>query len=170
MLEIGWSELLVIAIVLIVVVGPKDLPRMLRTFGRFSKQMRSMAGDFRRQFDDALREAELDDVRSTIDDVRRHDPSKDIRTALNPMRAIGEEIRSSLKSATEAPAPKVAQPDAAGYSEEPSKVGPAQAPTANSLGSVDRSTISSGEESEPLKKDVSANSSATEVRKAEDAA
>ena len=63
MFDIGWQEILVIAIVLIVVVGPKDLPRMLRTFGRTTAKMRSMAGDFRRQFDDALKEAELDEVK-----------------------------------------------------------------------------------------------------------
>ena len=47
MFDIGWTEMLVIAIVMIVVVGPKDLPRMLRTFGRTTAKMRSMAGDFR---------------------------------------------------------------------------------------------------------------------------
>ena len=57
MFEVGWLELLVIAVVLIVVVGPKDLPGMLRTFGRVTTQLRRMAGDFRKQFDDALREA-----------------------------------------------------------------------------------------------------------------
>ena len=99
MFDIGWSELLVIAVVLVVVVGPKDLPGMLRTFGRTTKQLRAMAGDFRRQFDDALKEAELDDVRSTVDEMRKLDPRKDIRAAMNPMKAIGDEIRSSLKAA-----------------------------------------------------------------------
>ena len=115
MFDIGWSELLVIAVVLVVVVGPKDLPRMLRTFGRTTKQLRSMAGDFRRQFDDALREAELDDVRDTVNEVRNLDPRRDMRAAMNPMKAIGDEIRSSLKSATAAPEPKVPsrEPEAA---------------------------------------------------------
>ena len=100
MFDIGWSELMVVAVILVVVVGPKDLPRMLRTFGRTSKQLRSMAGDFRRQFDDALREAELDDVRDTVSKVRDLDPTKDVRAAMNPMKAVGDEIRSSLKAAT----------------------------------------------------------------------
>ena len=107
MFDIGWSELMVVAVILVVVVGPKDLPRMLRTFGRTSKQLRSMAGDFRRQFDDALREAELDDVRDTVSKVRDLDPTKDVRAAMNPMKAVGDEIRSSLKAATKAPEPKV---------------------------------------------------------------
>ncbi len=104
MFDIGGLELLVIAIVLIVVVGPKDLPKMLRTFGRVSSQMRRTAGEFRRQFDDALREAELDEIREK---ARELDPRSDIRKAMNPIRAVGDEIRSSLKTATAAPEPTV---------------------------------------------------------------
>lgn len=121
MFDIGWSELLVIAVVLVVVVGPKDLPGMLRTFGRTTKQLRSMAGDFRRQFDDALREAELDDVKSTVDEVRKLDPRKDIRAAMNPMKAIGDEIRSSLSAATKSEPPKVPGGEAKATASEPDK-------------------------------------------------
>jgi sec-independent protein translocase protein TatB len=112
MFEIGWVELLVIAVVLIVVVGPKDLPGMLRTFGRTTSQLRRMAGDFRRQFDDALREAELDELRKAAADVKKLDPTSDIRKAMNPMKAVGDEIRSSLKAATKAPEPRVPPADA----------------------------------------------------------
>ncbi len=63
MFDVGWSELLIIAVVLIVVVGPKDLPPMLRAFGKMTARARKVAGEFRAQFDEALREAELDDVR-----------------------------------------------------------------------------------------------------------
>lgn len=111
MLDIGGLELLVIAVVLIVVVGPKDLPRMLRTFGRVTGQMRRMAGDFRRQLDDALKEAELDELRKTAQDVRDLDPRKDVKAAMNPLRAVGDEIRSSLKAAAQAPEPKVPSAD-----------------------------------------------------------
>lgn len=107
MFEIGWIEILIIAVVMIVVVGPKDLPRMLRTFGRTSSQLRRMAGDFRKQFDDAIREAELDELRQTAADVKKLDPTADIRKAMNPMKAVGDEIRSSLKAATKAPEPEV---------------------------------------------------------------
>ena len=61
MFEVGWTEMLVIAIVMIVVVGPKDLPNMLRTFGRTTAKLRAMAADFQKQFNEALKEAELDD-------------------------------------------------------------------------------------------------------------
>ena len=67
MFEIGWTEMLVIAVVMIVVVGPKDLPKMLRTFGKTTAKLRSMAGDFQKQFNEALKEAELDDVKKSVD-------------------------------------------------------------------------------------------------------
>jgi sec-independent protein translocase protein TatB len=119
MFDIGWSELLVIGVVLIVVVGPKDLPRMLRTFGRTTTQLRRMAGDFRKQFDEALREAEMDDVRESVKDLKSLNPTNDIRKAMNPMRAVGDEIRSSLMAATRAPEPKVPSSTAPAAPSEP---------------------------------------------------
>ncbi len=100
MLDIGWSELLVIAVVLIVVVGPKDLPPMIRAFGKTMAGLRKMAGDFRSQFDEALKEADMDDVRQTISDVRNLNPTNSLRDAMNPLRQLGNEIRSDLQGAT----------------------------------------------------------------------
>jgi sec-independent protein translocase protein TatB len=116
MLEVGYSEILVIAIVLIVVVGPKDLPKMLRAFGRMMTKFRTVSGDFRRQFDDALREAELDEVRKTISDVRNLDPRNQLREAFNPLRQATSSLRSDVENAikpaaattTPAPAPVMA--------------------------------------------------------------
>ncbi len=100
MLDVGWTEILVIAIVLIIVVGPKDLPQMLRTFGRMVSKMRGMAGDFRQQFDEALREADLDDLRKTIGEAQKLNPLNTIRDAVNPLRQMGDEIKSDLRKAT----------------------------------------------------------------------
>ena len=71
--------MLVVAVVAIIVVGPKDLPKMLRSFGKVMGNMRRMAGDFQKQFDDAVREAELDEVKNIasgkgfapLDDVKK---------------------------------------------------------------------------------------------------
>lgn len=101
MLDIGWTELLVIAVVLIVVVGPKDLPPMLRAFGKMTGRLRKTAGEFRAQFDEALREAELDDVRKTISDVKNLNPASSLRDAINPLRQMGNEIKADLKKATQ---------------------------------------------------------------------
>jgi sec-independent protein translocase protein TatB len=100
MLDIGWTELLVIGIVLIVVVGPKDLPPMLRAFGRMTGNLRKMAGEFRTQFDDALRETEMDEVRKTIADAQKLNPSNALRDAINPLRQMGQEIRGDLEKST----------------------------------------------------------------------
>lgn len=103
MLDIGWTELLVIAIVLIVVVGPKDLPPMLRAFGKMTANLRRMAGEFRSQFDEALRDADLDDVRKTIADAQSLNPANSLRDALNPIRQMGEELKSDLRKVTTPP-------------------------------------------------------------------
>jgi sec-independent protein translocase protein TatB len=96
MFEVGWTEMLVIAIVMIVVVGPKDLPNMLRTFGRTTAKLRAMAADFQRQFNDALKEAELDDVKKSIDSLRSLDPAAEVRKQLNPFEQAAADVRSGV--------------------------------------------------------------------------
>lgn len=100
MLDVGWTEILVIAIVLIIVVGPKDLPQMLRTFGRMMSKMRGMASDFRQQFDEALREADLEDVKKTIGEAQKLNPLNTIRDAVNPLRQMGNDIKADLQKTT----------------------------------------------------------------------
>ncbi len=111
MFDIGWTELLVIAIVLIVVVGPKDLPPMLRAFGKMTTNLRKMAGEFRVQFDEALKESELDDVRKTISDAQRLNPTNALRDAINPLRQMGQDIRADLQKATQMPTPAASPTD-----------------------------------------------------------
>jgi sec-independent protein translocase protein TatB len=96
MFDVGYSELLVIAIVLIVVVGPKDLPKMLRAFGKAMTRFRQVSGDFRRQFDDALKEAELGEVKKVIDSARSLDPRVQIRNALNPLTSAVNDIKRDV--------------------------------------------------------------------------
>ncbi|MCV3765250.1 Sec-independent protein translocase protein TatB [Rhizobium sp. TRM95796] len=127
MLEVGWSEILVIALILIIVVGPKDLPGMLRTFGRMATRVRGMANEFRSQFDEALREAELDDVRKGLSEVNKLNPTNSLRDAINPIRKLGEDIKSDLRKATDIkdePKPSVTGPEA-------EKPGELVAPAAN---------------------------------------
>ena len=102
MFDIGWSEILVIAIVAIVVVGPKELPRMLRTFGKTMGTVRRTANDFKRQFDEALREAEreagLEETRKSLQSIGK--PIADLRKDLQgPALA-----RPAATSAAAAPA------------------------------------------------------------------
>jgi sec-independent protein translocase protein TatB len=109
MFDIGWTEMLVIAIVMIVVVGPKDLPRMLRTFGKTTAKLRSMAGDFQKQFNEALKEAELDDVKKSVDQLRSLDPRSEIKKQLNPFEKAAQDVRAGLDSLKQ-PAAKPIEP------------------------------------------------------------
>ena len=110
MFDIGWTEMLVIAIVMIVVVGPKDLPRMLRTFGKTTTKLRAMAGDFQRQFNEALKEAELDEVKKSVDELRSLNPTAEIKKQLNPFKEAAADIRTGIEATSKPKAP--AEPQA----------------------------------------------------------
>lgn len=116
MFDLGWTELIVVAVVTILVVGPKELPGMLRTIGRSMGQMRRMAGDFQRQFNDALKEAELDDVQKAVESVNNINPTKQIKNSLNPIKQATEdvqrEINTSLKNVGDTTAKATSDPGA----------------------------------------------------------
>jgi sec-independent protein translocase protein TatB len=69
--DIGATELLVIAVVALIVVGPKDLPVLLRKLGQFMAKLRGMAADFRTSFDEMARQSELDELRKEVEAMRR---------------------------------------------------------------------------------------------------
>ncbi|ESZ72833.1 preprotein translocase subunit TatA [Mesorhizobium sp. L103C119B0] len=141
MFEVGWTEMLVIAIVMIVVVGPKDLPNMLRTFGRTTAKLRAMASDFQKQFNEALKEAELDDVKKSVDTLRGLNPAAEIRKQLNPFEQAAAEVRSGVDavmkpkpavdpSTPAAETPQPAEPLKNGATVMPGLNGPETAPAA----------------------------------------
>ncbi|MDX8449277.1 Sec-independent protein translocase protein TatB [Mesorhizobium captivum] len=141
MFEVGWSELLVIAVVMIVVVGPKDLPNMLRTFGRTAAKLRGMAADFQKQFNDALKEAELDDVKSSVDSLRGLNPMTEIRKQLNPFEQAAADVRAGVdtmmkpkpasdQAPSDATTPQAAEPLKNGATEMPGINGTEAAPAA----------------------------------------
>lgn len=100
MFDIGGYELIVIAAVAILVVGPRELPGMLRSVGRFVTQARQMMAGVQRQFNDALKEAELDDVKKTIDDVRSLNPATKIRQTIakeiKPFAEAGDSVKKAV--------------------------------------------------------------------------
>jgi sec-independent protein translocase protein TatB len=129
MFDIGWTEMLVIAIVMIVVVGPKDLPKMLRTFGKTTAKLRSMAGDFQKQFNEALKEAELDEVKKSVDSLRGLNPAAEIKKQLNPFEKAAADVRAGLDSAMKPAPSKAAEPAAeAVQAAEPLKAGATSIP------------------------------------------
>ena len=92
MLDIGGWEFLVVAFVLIMVVGPKELPKMLRGFTRIIRQVRSMASEFSRGMQTMADEAELGDIRGTLEDVKRGNLSG-VADAIDP----GGDLKDSVK-------------------------------------------------------------------------
>jgi sec-independent protein translocase protein TatB len=130
MFDIGGSEILVIAVVAILVVGPKELPRMLRSFGKTMGQVRRMSNDFKRQFDEALREAErqsgLDETRKDLQNMTRANPLKDAQKDLDStMRAAGSKTEASPKKAVPSPSPAPESASAKAHEAEPLKTGAA---------------------------------------------
>ena len=123
MFDIGWSEILVIAVVAIVVVGPKELPRMLRSFGKTMGSVRRMSNDFKRQFDEALREAERE--------AGLEDTKKQLQAATKPLSDIRKDFDATMRQSTATapkPSPAPEKPAAEPHEAEPVKTD-AAAPT-----------------------------------------
>ncbi|MDD2869161.1 Sec-independent protein translocase protein TatB [Neomegalonema sp.] len=111
MFEIGWSEMLLCAIVALVVVGPKDLPHMMRAFGRWVAQLRGLAAQFQRSMEEAAREMDNEDLRDAQKSFR------DLKSIRNPfdaaMRGVTDAIKAPPKPAPGAGAPRPATPSPA---------------------------------------------------------
>jgi sec-independent protein translocase protein TatB len=122
MFDIGWSELLVIAVVAIVVVGPKELPKLMRSFGFYAGKLRRAAAEFRRQFDDAMREAELEEVKKAIESVRTETRALDEKAPLDrPLMVEKAETAATPASAEAKPAAKAPRKRAAAKAKAPAK-------------------------------------------------
>lgn len=114
--------MLVVAVIAIIFVGPKELPGMLRTFGKAMKKVRALAGDFQRQFNDALEDAELDGLKDTVNKVRDLDPTKQIKDKLNPLKQEMSDISDDLKETTDFDPNKLFDESKAPVVDEPVKV------------------------------------------------
>jgi sec-independent protein translocase protein TatB len=126
MFDIGWSELLVIGVVAIIVVGPKELPRLMRTFGHYLGKVRHMAADFQRQFEEAVRDSEIDEVRKAMQDfhaeVSEATPRGNVDKPLM-MPTPAEPAHPPAEAALPAPIPK---PRAKKPKTPPAKTDPAK--------------------------------------------
>src|ERR1700733_1551290 len=104
MFDISWTEFLLIGVVALIVIGPKELPAVLRTVGQWTRKVRSMAADFQGQFQEAMREAEMADLKKQVDDlghgVKNYDPLKDVKA---DVEAAGRDIQASFEQKPEAP-------------------------------------------------------------------
>jgi sec-independent protein translocase protein TatB len=83
MFDLSWSHILIFLVVALVVVGPKDMPRLLRMAGQWLGKARSMANEFRKSFDEMARQSELDELRSEIENLRREHPLSELENEMN---------------------------------------------------------------------------------------
>ncbi|MGR3715349.1 MAG: Sec-independent protein translocase protein TatB [Thermohalobaculum sp.] len=123
MLDLGWSELLIIGVVALIVVGPKDLPKMLRTLGQYAGRAKSIAREFQRSMDDAARQAdieELHEVKKGLDDMRsaQHKMQRDLSQSFLDSPSKSDSKKPAKKSDSKKPAAKKAGDGAAA---EPAK-------------------------------------------------
>src|SRR5918996_1606534 len=119
MFDIGWSEMVVIMLVALVVIGPKDLPRLARNIGQWVAKGRAMAREFQRSLEDMAREAELDDVKREIEKVGRTDIKRSIEKTIDPTGELGRAFdpRKTLDTGSKAAKPVAAAPN--GEAKEP---------------------------------------------------
>ena len=100
---IGYTELVVIALVAIIVIGPKDLPKVLRAFGRTMQKVRGMAREFQGHLDQAMREAGVDDIKKEISNLKTMNPVEDVKkeinsiSASNPIPTVAKDLSTELK-------------------------------------------------------------------------
>ena len=92
MLDIGWSEFLIVAVLALIVVGPKDLPKALRAVTKVMRKARGLAREFQSGVDEMVREAELDDIKKEMNAVRTFDPVDSIRKEVDPAGTLTEDF------------------------------------------------------------------------------
>ena len=80
---LSWSHMLLVLVVALVVVGPKDLPKLMRKMGQWTAKARGMADQFRRSFDDMARQTELDELRKELDELRNARPLASVEREIN---------------------------------------------------------------------------------------
>jgi sec-independent protein translocase protein TatB len=95
----SWSHIVILLVVALVVVGPKDLPRLMHMAGKWAGKARAMANEFRKSFDEMARQAELDELRKEIEDLKKNNPVSDIMSSVSDMQAAVNEPAGDVAGA-----------------------------------------------------------------------
>jgi len=130
--DIGWGELVLIGIVALIVIGPKELPTVLRTVGQWMTKIRRMAGEFQNQFQEAMREAEMADLKQHFDAIQ--DAAKDIR-GFDPATHIRDQVEGAAAEKPADAPPSALAPGAAPPA-VPAPSAPEPVPPATEAGSA----------------------------------
>jgi sec-independent protein translocase protein TatB len=109
MFDIGWGEFVVIGIVALIAIGPKELPGVLRTMGQWVTKIRRMAGEFQGQFQEAMREAEMADLKKDVDEMAAAARGF---SNFDPLATVRKEMDGAMTGAASAAATPAVAPDA----------------------------------------------------------
>jgi len=118
MFDIGWSEMAVVVVIALLVLGPKQLPEALKTVTKFARQARRYARDFRSGIDNIVREAELEEAREALKSVKSTNPAKALSDIIDPTGEVDEEMRDLETTARKAAAPDRLEEKASSKPEE----------------------------------------------------
>jgi sec-independent protein translocase protein TatB len=132
----AWQHILILLVVMLVVVGPKDLPRLMHMAGKWAGKARAMANEFRRSFDEMARQAELDELRKEIEELKKNNPVSDM---MNTVTSVNDDLAKQVDSAIEGVGPPQTEtaPPVEGLSEpragefQVTEAAPAEAPAAH---------------------------------------
>src|SRR6266478_4685622 len=110
LLDMGWSELMLIGIVALVVIGPKDLPKALRVAGFWVRKARTLSREFQSSVEQMVREAELDEVREQLKKASEINIDQEFRQAVDPTGSLAESLKPPELPSFAGPAPTEAAP------------------------------------------------------------
>ena len=99
MFDLGWQEFILIAIITVIVVGPKDLPRVVRSISQWVRKARSMAREFQNSLEEVAREAELEDVRREVQSISKDGIGKSLEKQFDPDGSVRSSVEEARKSA-----------------------------------------------------------------------
>lgn len=102
MFDIGWQELFVVAVLAIIVVGPNDMPRAIRTVTAWLRKAKSMARDFQNGMEDIVREAELEDIRKEAEKAVDFNLEDEIKKTIDPTGEVTKELEDFTNMTDEA--------------------------------------------------------------------
>ena len=100
MLDIGWQEFILVAFVLLVVVGPKDLPKVLKNIVNFIKKIKSMASDFQNTVDEIADDNEINDIKKDISEIKNSKSIINSKKEIDNLQKIKEDTKTLLKKSS----------------------------------------------------------------------
>jgi sec-independent protein translocase protein TatB len=118
--DLSWSHMLLVLVVALVVVGPKDLPKLMHTIGRWAGKARAMADQFRKSFDEMARQSELDELRKELDELRN------MRPLAETERTVAEALQPPDVSVAPEAKPETAEPSEIVHEAKPQAVEPSE--------------------------------------------